>query len=126
MTAWNALHGPVPLKGGDYVLVQGTGGVSVYVSIYLLEDDSCSTLIPFPSFALQIAAASGATVIATSSSDDKLLVAKQLGAKHTINYVETPDWDKEVLKIVSLNLRPFCMKCLTTAFCRQTGRVYIT
>ncbi|KAF9820798.1 hypothetical protein IEO21_01241 [Rhodonia placenta] len=79
VTAYNALMGPNPLKGGDYVLVQGTGGVSI--------------------FGLQLAVASGATVIATSSSDSKLEIAKQLGAKHLINYKKTPDWGKEVLKI---------------------------
>ncbi|KAI0767112.1 NAD-P-binding protein [Fomes fomentarius] len=79
VTAYNALFGPKPLKGGDTVLVQGTGGVSI--------------------FGLQIAVASGATVIATSSSDEKLQVAKKLGAAHGINYKKTPDWDKEVLKL---------------------------
>jgi len=79
VTAWNALQGPVPLKGGDWVLVQGTGGVSI--------------------FALQFAVASGAQVIITSSSNDKLEVVKRLGAAHVINYRETPDWDEEVLKI---------------------------
>ncbi|KAI0758962.1 NAD-P-binding protein [Fomes fomentarius] len=81
VTAYNALFGPKPLKGGDIVLVQGTGGVSI--------------------FGLQIAVASGATVIATSSSDEKLQAAKKLGAAHVINYKKTPDWDKEVLKITS-------------------------
>jgi NADPH:quinone reductase-like Zn-dependent oxidoreductase len=52
------------------------------------------------SFALQFAVASGAVVIATSSSDGKLDVAQQLGAKHVINYKSKPDWDEEVLKIV--------------------------
>ena len=79
VTAYNALLGPKPLKAGDVVLVQGTGGVSV--------------------FALQFAVASGATVIATSSSDKKLSLAKTLGAKHLINYKTTPDWHEEVLKI---------------------------
>jgi len=81
VTAYNALHGPIPIKAGDYVLIQGTGGVSI--------------------FALQWAAASGATVIATSSSDEKLQIAKKLGAKHLINYKKTPDWEKEVLKITN-------------------------
>ncbi|KAK7449642.1 hypothetical protein VKT23_013117 [Stygiomarasmius scandens] len=81
LTAYNALMGPVPLKGGDTVLVLGTGGVSVH--------------------ALQIAVASGATVIATSSSDEKLKVAEKLGAKHVINYKKTPDWDKEVLRLTN-------------------------
>lgn len=83
MTAYNALLGPNPLKGGDTVLVQGTGGVSI--------------------FGLQIAVASGATVIATSSSDEKLEFMKSLGAAHTINYKTTPDWDEEVLRIVGLD-----------------------
>ncbi|KAH9941008.1 NAD(P)-binding protein [Amylocystis lapponica] len=81
LTAYNALFGPVPLKGGDTVLVQGTGGVSV--------------------FALQFAAASGATVIATSSSDAKLSIAAKLGATHLINYKKTPNWDEEVLRITN-------------------------
>ncbi|KAH9911900.1 NAD(P)-binding protein [Fomitopsis serialis] len=79
VTAYNALLGANPLKGGDTVLVLGTGGVSI--------------------FGLQIAVASGATVIATSSSDNKLEVAKQLGAKHVINYKKTPDWEEEVFRI---------------------------
>jgi NADPH:quinone reductase-like Zn-dependent oxidoreductase len=49
----------------------------------------------------QIAAAAGATVIATSSSDSKLEVAKKLGASHTINYTAHPDWEKEVLRITN-------------------------
>lgn len=81
LSAYNALLGPTPLKGGDFVLVQGTGGVSI--------------------FALQFAVASGATVIATSSSDEKLEVAKKLGAKYLINYKKTPNWDEEALKITN-------------------------
>ncbi|KAJ8586615.1 NAD(P)-binding protein [Rhizopogon salebrosus TDB-379] len=79
LTAYNALLGPVPLKGGDYVLVLGTGGVSI--------------------FGAQIALASGATVIVTSSSDLKLQVAKKLGVQHVINYKKNDKWDEEVLKI---------------------------
>ncbi|KAK0184451.1 hypothetical protein F5146DRAFT_1106034 [Armillaria mellea] len=79
LTAYNALMGPKPLKAGDTVLVLGTGGVSI--------------------FGLQFALTSGATVIATSSSDAKLEIAKKLGANHTINYNTTPDWDKEVLRL---------------------------
>ncbi|KAJ6536944.1 alcohol dehydrogenase superfamily protein [Mycena capillaripes] len=82
VTAYNALlSGFQPLKAGDWVLIQGTGGVSV--------------------FALQFAVASGATVIATSSSDDKLKIAAKLGAKHVINYKKTPDWAAEVLKLTN-------------------------
>lgn len=64
--------------------------------------DFCSSSSSFCSFGLQIAVASGATVIATSSSDEKLKIAAKLGAKHLINYRTTPDWDKEVKKIVSI------------------------
>ncbi|KAF7355944.1 Alcohol dehydrogenase superfamily protein [Mycena venus] len=82
LTAYNALlSGYEPLKAGDRVLVQGTGGVSI--------------------FALQFAVASGATVIATSSSDQKLNVATKLGAKHVINYKTTPNWAEEVLKLTN-------------------------
>jgi NADPH:quinone reductase-like Zn-dependent oxidoreductase len=52
-------------------------------------------------FALQFAVASGATVIATSSDDNKLKIATKLGAKHGINYKKTPNWDEEVLKLTS-------------------------
>ncbi|KAI0075392.1 NAD-P-binding protein [Panus rudis PR-1116 ss-1] len=79
VTAWNALHGPRPVKAGDYVLVEGTGGVSI--------------------FALQFAVASGATVIATSSSNEKLEFAKKLGATYTINYKEKPNWGEEAVKL---------------------------
>ncbi|KAK1228343.1 hypothetical protein PQX77_008596 [Marasmius sp. AFHP31] len=79
VTAYNALTNPVSIKAGDTVLIQGTGGVSI--------------------FALQFAVASGATVIVTSSSDDKLAIAKKLGAHHFINYAKTPEWHTEVLRI---------------------------
>lgn len=47
----------------------------------------------------QIAAAAGATVISTSSSDEKLEIARKLGATHTINYRKTPDWSSKVLEL---------------------------
>ncbi|KAJ7439493.1 NAD-P-binding protein [Mycena latifolia] len=81
LTAYAALFGPVPVKSGDVVLVQGTSGVSI--------------------LALQFAHAVGATVIVTSSSDEKLEVARKLGAQHSINYVATPNWEDEVLKITN-------------------------
>jgi len=81
LTAYNALHGPVPVKAGDFVLVLGTGGVSIA--------------------ALQIAVASGATVIATSSSDEKLKTASKLGAKLVLNYKKNPDWAEDVLKFTN-------------------------
>ncbi|KAJ7234653.1 alcohol dehydrogenase superfamily protein [Mycena rebaudengoi] len=80
LTAYSALFsGFTPVKAGDTVLVQGTGGVSI--------------------FALQFAVASGATVIVTSSSDEKLKIATRLGAKHVINYKTYLNWDEEVLRL---------------------------
>jgi NADPH:quinone reductase-like Zn-dependent oxidoreductase len=79
VTSWRALVGDGGLKGGDTVLVQGTGGVSIY--------------------GLQIAKAFGCTVIATSSSDAKLERLKALGADHLINYKSQPDWGVEAQKL---------------------------
>jgi len=75
VTAWRALVSIGTLKAGDWVLVQGTGGVSV--------------------FALQFAKAMGARVIATSSSDTKLDRMTSLGADAVINYRRTTDWGAE-------------------------------
>lgn len=72
LTAWRALMADDPLKPGDTVLVQGTGGVSI--------------------FALQFAKMAGATVIATSSSDHKLERLRALGADHVINYRSQSNW----------------------------------
>ncbi|MER3445601.1 MAG: NAD(P)-dependent alcohol dehydrogenase [Candidatus Dadabacteria bacterium] len=79
VTAWNGLITSGGLKPGDTVLIMGTGGVSI--------------------FGLQFAKISGARVIATSSSDEKLERVKQLGASDGINYKSVPDWDKKVLEI---------------------------
>lgn len=79
VTAWHALFYVGALKAGETVLTLGTGGVSI--------------------FALQFAKMSGARVIATSSSDEKLARARELGADETINYRTHPDWDKEVLRM---------------------------
>ena len=76
VTAWAALTKYRQLTPGQSVLLQGTGGVSI--------------------FALQFAKLLGATVIITSSSDDKLQRARQLGADHLINYHQQPDWEKPV------------------------------
>ncbi|KAJ3042153.1 hypothetical protein HDV00_008038 [Rhizophlyctis rosea] len=78
VTAWSALMGLQQLTPGDWVLCQGTGGVSLA--------------------GLQIAKASGARTILLSSSDDKLSRAKrELGADVTINYKTTPNWSDDVL-----------------------------
>ena len=79
LTPWFVLHEYRNLKAGDSVLVQGTGGVSI--------------------FAIQLASALGARVIVTSSSDEKLVRAKELGATDTINYRTTPDWAGAVLEL---------------------------
>jgi NADPH:quinone reductase-like Zn-dependent oxidoreductase len=72
LTAWRALVVDGGLKAGDTVLALGTGGVSI--------------------FALQIAKAMGATVIITSSSDEKLERARAVGADHVINYKSEAEW----------------------------------
>jgi NADPH:quinone reductase-like Zn-dependent oxidoreductase len=83
---------------GKWVLTMGTGGVSCFGIQVLFFPLSGSCFLLFAD-KHKIAAALGATVIATSSSDQKLDFAKSLGATHTINYVKTPDWDQEVLRI---------------------------
>jgi NADPH:quinone reductase-like Zn-dependent oxidoreductase len=80
VTAWNALR-VGDLQPGETVLIQGTGGVSL--------------------FALQFARLAGARVIATSSSDDKLQRVRDLGASDTINYRTTPEWGDVVRKLTS-------------------------
>jgi NADPH:quinone reductase-like Zn-dependent oxidoreductase len=74
LTAWRALFDEADLRPGQTVLVQGTGGVSI--------------------FALQFAKLAGARVIVTSSSDEKLARAKALGADHAINYRAVTEWGK--------------------------------
>ena len=81
LTAWRALMCDDALKPGDTVLVLGTGGVSI--------------------FALQFAKMAGATVIATSSSDDKLQKLKALGADHLINYRQTANWGEVAREITN-------------------------
>jgi len=74
LTAWNALFESASLKPGETVLVQGTGGVSV--------------------FALQLARAAGARAIVTSSSEQKRKRAQELGADHVLDYRAEPSWGK--------------------------------
>jgi NADPH:quinone reductase-like Zn-dependent oxidoreductase len=78
-TAWRALMVEAKIKPGDTVLVQGSGGVSV--------------------FALQFAKAAGCHVIATSSSDAKLEKLRELGADEFINYRQVEKWGDRVLEI---------------------------
>jgi len=81
VTAWHAVVEYGSTRPGTTVLVQGTGGVSI--------------------FALQFARAMGAEVIAISSSDEKLARAKQLGAAHGINYRAMPEWNKAVVQLTN-------------------------
>jgi NADPH:quinone reductase-like Zn-dependent oxidoreductase len=79
LAAWNAVVVNGRVKAGDTVLTQGTGGVSLFV--------------------LQFAKALGAKVIITSSSNEKLARARQLGADETINYSENTDWGRRAREI---------------------------
>jgi NADPH:quinone reductase-like Zn-dependent oxidoreductase len=80
VTAWNAIfESSNAAQPGDTVLLLGTGGVSV--------------------LGLQLARAAGMNTIVTSSSDIKLQRARDLGAGHAINYVATPEWQEEVLRL---------------------------
>jgi len=79
LTAWRALFVDNAIKPGDTVLVQGSGGVSI--------------------FALQLAKAAGARVIATSSSGEKLERLRELGADETINYREVEKWGARALEL---------------------------
>lgn len=81
VTAWNALVTEGNFQAGETILIQGTGGVSI--------------------FALQFAKIMGARVIATSSSDRKLEKLLQLGASDVINYKSTPNWDEKVWQLTA-------------------------
>lgn len=78
LTAWNALHGLAPLKAGDYVVAQGTGGVSL--------------------FAILFALATGATVIAITSSTEKARKLQAMGVQHVLNYREDREWGDSAKK----------------------------
>jgi NADPH:quinone reductase-like Zn-dependent oxidoreductase len=83
LTAWRALVADCGIKAGDKVLTLGTGGVSLA--------------------AIQIAKMHGAEVFITSSSDEKLMKAKELGADHVINYAKNPNWSEKVLELTQGN-----------------------
>jgi NADPH:quinone reductase-like Zn-dependent oxidoreductase len=76
LTAWRGVFEDARLEPGDTVVLQGTGGVSI--------------------FGLQFAKAAGYRTLITSSSDEKLERAKALGADHVVNYRTTPEWSKAV------------------------------
>ena len=79
ITAWHAVARRSRIKAGETVLIQGTGGVSL--------------------FALQFAKAMGAQAFVISSSDEKLEKAKELGAFAIVNYKKFPDWDEKILEL---------------------------
>lgn len=90
LTAWRALFVDARLEPGDTVVLQGTGGVSI--------------------FGLQFARAAGYRTIITSSSDDKLARAERLGATHLVNYKTTPDWHRAVRNYTSGRGADFIME----------------
>ncbi len=79
LTAWNAMFEEARLRPGQTVLLLGTGGVSIA--------------------GLQLARLAGVRSIITSSSNAKLDRARALGADETINYIEHPEWEQEVLRL---------------------------
>ncbi len=79
VTAWRGLVEEGNLQSSDKVLIQGSGGVSI--------------------FGLQIAEAMGATIYATTSSDEKAEKLKSLGAAHVINYRDDEKWGKTIFKM---------------------------
>lgn len=79
LTAWNCLIEKGEARTGNTALLLGTGGVSI--------------------FSLQLAKASGIRTIITSSSDEKLARAKEMGASETVNYRTIPDWEKAVQEL---------------------------
>lgn len=82
LTAWHALfEGADPLRPGQTVLLEGTGGVSI--------------------FGLQLAKLAGARAIVTSSQDEKLVTARKLGADATVNYKNEPEWQVRVRELTA-------------------------
>ena len=81
LTSWNAIVEQGQAKAGDVILLQGTGGVSI--------------------FALQIAKMIGAEIILISSADEKLERGRALGADHLINYRRNPDWHRTAREITN-------------------------
>jgi NADPH:quinone reductase-like Zn-dependent oxidoreductase len=79
VTAWTALNAIESLQPGQTILIQGTGGVSL--------------------FALQFAKIFNARVLAITSSDEKAAKLKELGADAVINYSTHPDWDREIMAL---------------------------
>ncbi len=79
LTAWYALVNDGRLRAGQSVLLQGTGGVSL--------------------FGLQFARMFGARAIITSRSAEKLERAKALGASDIIDTSAHPNWAARAIEI---------------------------
>jgi NADPH:quinone reductase-like Zn-dependent oxidoreductase len=79
VTAWSALVVHGGLSAGERVLVQGSGGVSI--------------------FALQLARALGAEVYAISGRDDRLAEMRKMGVSGTVNYKTVPEWGREIRQL---------------------------
>lgn len=90
LTAWRGLFVDARLEPGDTVVLQGTGGVSI--------------------FGLQLAKAAGYRTLITSSSDAKLERAKALGADHVVNYKTTPEWSTAVRQVTAGKGADFIME----------------
>jgi NADPH:quinone reductase-like Zn-dependent oxidoreductase len=90
LTAWRGLFADARLEPGDTVVLQGTGGVSI--------------------FGLQFAKAAGLRTIITSSSEEKLARARALGADHGVNYRATPAWSEKVREITNGRGADFVME----------------
>ncbi|MFK7810488.1 MAG: NAD(P)-dependent alcohol dehydrogenase [Saprospiraceae bacterium] len=78
-TAWRGLFVEGNLQAGQKVLIEGTGGMSI--------------------FAMQLAKAAGARVYATTSSPEKAERLKEMGAEAVINYKEDERWGKTIFKM---------------------------
>lgn len=90
LTAWRGLFVDARLEPGDTVVLQGTGGVSI--------------------FGLQFAHAAGLRTLITSSSDEKLERARELGADHVVNYKTTPAWSGPVREVTQGRGADFIME----------------
>jgi NADPH:quinone reductase-like Zn-dependent oxidoreductase len=90
LTAWRALFEDARLQPGDTVVLQGTGGVSI--------------------FGLQFAHAAGFQTVITSSSDEKLARAKAMGATRGVNYKAEPEWSKAVREVTGRRGADFIME----------------
>jgi NADPH:quinone reductase-like Zn-dependent oxidoreductase len=100
LTAWNALFGAQgrPLLPGQWVVTQGTGGVSTFVIIVSLGSDAKRLEIRAEPSS-QFAKAVGANVIATTSTTAKCEKLRELGADHVLNYTEMPEWGESAKRL---------------------------